>query len=151
MEHISVWIVNRKYSIAMLSVIACMCILSASCTNKPSNTTSKSSAESVVTSNDTSDISASVSATTILLDDVIPSDYIITTNVPDGDYSGRVYQNQLFLNTGGKRYLVVGEIRGENDDECEYDRIGTYSKTYGRTLYTDDDLKKMKVGEHQQQ
>jgi len=129
---------------AILLNIATMCMLIASCANKPENSAEESTIEPAVISNDTT---ASSTTATVLIDDTIPDDYTIVESVPDGEYNGRVYQNQLFLNSGGKRYLVVGEYRGEYDSECEYDKMGTYSTLYFRTLFTDDDLKKMKAGD----
>ena len=139
---------NMKRRIATLTLIAFVCMMSASCANKADDTTvsgnSISSADPAVASDSAT---AASSTTTILVDDVIPSDYRIVEDIPDGEYMGRAYQNQLFLNSGGKRYLVVGEYRGEYDSECEYDKMGTYSTLYFRTLFTDDDLKKMKAGD----
>ena len=77
--------------------------------------------------------------------DTIPDGYIRNSDLRDGEYSGRVCKNQLFLNLDGKQYLVVGEYVASSE---EYSGFGSYGSSNNLNVYySDDEIKGLKVGE----
>ena len=84
----------------------------------------------------------SFSANDESITDTIPDDYIRNSDFADGEYTCRVYKDQLLLKIDGKEYIAVGMF-----SDKEYSDIGKIRDNYGYVQYTDEELDTLKVGD----